>query len=420
MIASLVRYRVLAFCIALGAITYMDRVCISITSRDISRDLGLDDFQMSLVFSAFTLAYAVFEIPTGYWGDRVGTRSVLTRIVIWWSSFTILTAFAFNYVSLLVLRFLFGIGEAGAWPNVARTLSRWFPLRERARAQGIFFTGAHAGGAITPVIITFMLQYMTWRWVFAIFGCIGFFWAAAWYMWFRNEPSEHASVNAAELEEIQRGRGEAAGHDLKGVPWKNILTNQNVIFLCLSYFTQSYGFYFFITWMPTYLQRERGFSAMELGLFSGLPLLASVAADIFGGLSADWASQRFGLRVGRAAVVMTSFILASVCMFIGTAASEPRTAAIMLGLACGWAAFMLGSAWGTVLDISGPHAGVVGACMNTAGQVGGLLSPVILGYVLKTFGNWSYPLYVTAGLFMFGAFCWLFIDPRKHIPLERG
>src|SRR5262245_2659500 len=139
---SRVRYRVLAFTVALAGITYLDRVCISQTAGDIRRDLGLSKEQMGLVFSAFTIAYAIFEMPTGAWGDRIGTRRLLTRIVVWWSSFTIATAAAFNYASLLLVRFLFGMGEAGAFPNVSKTFSRWFPAAERGTAQGIFFPRA--------------------------------------------------------------------------------------------------------------------------------------------------------------------------------------------------------------------------------------------------------------------------------------
>src|ERR671916_84466 len=182
-----VRHRVLAFTVALAALTYLDRVCIShagITAA-IEEELGLSDRQMGLVFSAFTLAYALFEIPTGAWGDRIGTRRVLTRIVAWWSSFTMLTAAAFSYGSLLLVRFLFGAGEAGAFPNVTRTFSRWFPVAERGTAQGIFFAGAHLSGGLTPMLVTALLGILPWRAIFVVFGAIVVVWAVAWYRWFR-------------------------------------------------------------------------------------------------------------------------------------------------------------------------------------------------------------------------------------------
>ena len=408
------RYKVLAFTVALAAVTYMDRVCISITAPHISRDLGLSDLQMSLVFSAFTLAYGLFEIPTGWWGDRIGTRRVLTRIVSWWSAFTIITAASFNYTSLLLIRFLFGAGEAGAWPNAARTLSRWFPSRERGTAQGIFFTGAHFGAAVTPIIVAGLLTLVSWRAVFAIFGCIGFVWAFAWYRWFRDEPADHPCVNAAERTIIESARAPLASHS--NVPWRRILLDRNVLLLCVMYFVQTYGFYFYITWMPTYLQRERGFSKLDLGVYSGLPMVACMISDVLGGVATDAASRRFGLRPGRAIVGGSSFVFASLFIVLGAAASDPATAAILLAIAAGWSTFCLGAAWGTCLDIAGPNAGVVSACMNTAGQVGGFLSPILLALMIRASGNWSLPLYITGALFTVGAVAWCFIDPRREIP----
>ncbi|MES1164410.1 MAG: MFS transporter, partial [Verrucomicrobiota bacterium] len=202
-----VRRKVLAMAVALAAITYLDRVAISVARPNIARDLHLSPTDMGYVFSAFYVAYALFEIPTGWWGDRVGTRRVLTRIVCWWSVFTVLTGTAFSYSSLLAIRFLFGAGEAGAWPNVARTFSRWFPRRERGTAQGVFFMGAHLSGGLTPMLVTVLLVYCDWRFLFAAFGSLGFVWAFVWYRWFRDSPSEHPEVGAVERETIERGYG---------------------------------------------------------------------------------------------------------------------------------------------------------------------------------------------------------------------
>ena len=253
-----VRYKVLVMSVLLAAVTYLDRVCISVTAPAMRRDLGLSQVEMSFVFSAFTLAYAIFEIPTGWWGDRIGTRRVLTRIVAWWSVFTVLTGTVFNYPSLLITRFLFGAGEAGAWPNVAITFSRWFPLRERGTVQGIFFMGAHLAWGLTPLLVTALMSYLPWRGLFVLFGSTGFIWVITWYRWFRDTPAEHPAVSAEERAYIEGGRGTAAGHKLGRTQWKRLLANRTVIFLCLMYFTQVYGFYLYITWLPTYLQETRG------------------------------------------------------------------------------------------------------------------------------------------------------------------
>ncbi|HEX9001818.1 MAG TPA: MFS transporter [Blastocatellia bacterium] len=416
--ASRIRYRVLALAVLLAGITYLDRVCISLTAPAMMRDLNLSKVEMSLVFSAFTLAYGIFEIPTGWWGDRIGTRRVLTRIVIWWSSFTIFTAGAFNYASLLVIRFLFGAGEAGAWPNAAKTFSRWFPVTERGTAQGIFFMGAHLAGGLTPLLVTAMLGRMHWRWVFVIFGAVGFVWAAVWFWWFRDEPEQHNAVSPAELAHIQRGRGKVVSHHLSAAAWKRILTNRSLLALCLAYFTQTYGFYFFITWMPTYLENARGFTSTMLGVMAGLPLVMSAAADLFGGLTTDWATKRFGLRVGRCGVGGICYLVAGVLLIVGTATQHNIAAVVLISLALASSNFLLGASWSACTDIAGDHAGTVSACMNTAGQVGGFLSPIVAALFVENYGSWSAPLYVCGGLYFLGALCWWLVDPRQPISLR--
>ncbi|MGH9768231.1 MAG: MFS transporter [Blastocatellia bacterium] len=414
-IGSRVRYRVLALAVLLAAITYLDRVCISLTAPAMMRDLDLSKVEMSFVFSSFTLAYAIFEIPTGWWGDRIGTRKVLARIVVWWSSFTIATATVFNYSSLLLIRFLFGAGEAGAWPNAARTFSRWFPVAERGTAQGIFFMGAHLAGGLTPILVTVMLKVMDWRAVFVIFGAVGFVWAWGWRWWFRDEPEDHKAVSLRELEHIRRGRGETVSHHLDAKTWKRILANRSLLALCAAYFTQSYGFYFFITWLPTYLENARGFTSTKLGLFAGLPLLMSVLADFLGGITTDRMTRRFGLRIGRCGVGGVSLLLASVLLIAGTAIENAVAAVILISFALAFSNFLLGASWGACVDIAGSHAGVVSACMNTAGQIGGFLSPIIAALFVERYGSWSAPLYLCGILYFIGALCWRLIDPRKPI-----
>ncbi|MFZ4985232.1 MAG: MFS transporter [Blastocatellia bacterium] len=410
-----VRYRVLGLAVLLAGITYLDRVCISLTAPAMMRELGLSKVEMSLVYSAFTLAYALFEIPTGWWGDRIGTRRVLTRIVIWWSGFTMLTAGAFNYGSLLLIRFLFGAGEAGAWPNAAKTLSRWFPVTERGTAQGIFFMGAHLAGGITPLLVTAMLTRMPWRWVFLIFGVIGFIWALVWYWWFRDEPEEHAAVSAAELSHIQQGRTVIESHHINAADWRRILTNRSLLALCAAYFTQGYGFYFFITWLPTYLESARGFTSTTLGVVAGLPLMMSVLADFLGGITTDLMTRRFGLRVGRCGVGAGSLVIASALLTVGTATENSLVAIILISLALAFSNFLLGASWGACVDLAGSHAGVVSACMNTAGQIGGFLSPIVTALLVERFASWSAPLYLCGALYLIGACCWYFIEPREPI-----
>ena len=409
------RFVVVGFCVALAVVTYLDRACIATLAPDIMRDLGLSKSQMSAIYSAFALAYAFFEIPTAWWADRSGTRRVLTRIVLWWSAFTMLTATAWSFTSLVVTRFLFGAGEAGAWPSAARTFSRWIPQAERGTIQGIFFSGAHLAGGVTPLIVVMLLQVMNWRAVFVLFGLVGVAWAAAWYRWFRDEPAEHPLVNAAELAKIEAGRAHAVAHPTGWKYWRRLFGHRNTLPLCLMYLPNSFAFYFCITWLPTYLRERHGFDALALGFFAGLPLLLSVLGDLFGGVMTDVVTKRFGLRLGRAGVGAVAYVLAGGAMIAAGCSTAPAQAAWLIAIAVGASMFTLGSAWSTCLDIGGSHAGVVSAAMNTSGQIGSVLSPLMVTFLLQRLGDWNVPLFVMGGLFLMGALCWGLIDPRQRI-----
>jgi MFS transporter, ACS family, glucarate transporter len=410
---SRVRYRAAGFLFALAAVTYLDRVCISVLAPEISRDLNLSKIQMSFVFSAFAVAYAAFEIVTAWWGERIGARRVLTRIVAWWSCFTIATSFAWNYSSLLVIRFLFGAGEAGAWPNAALAFSRWIPVNERGRAQGFFFAAAHLSGGLTPMLVAARAPHMSWRAIFVACGAVGFVWAASWSRWFRDEPREHSGVNAAEVELIESGRLiSTRGH---GGAWLALVESPNVWFLCLAYFSNSYGAYFVMTWLPTYLAEQRGFQKESLSFFSGLPLLLSVVGDISGGAVTDFMSRRFGLRVGRSGVAVAGYAVAGVSMFASVVATTPVMAASLIAVAVAASMFPLSASWAACIDIGGEHTGVLSAAMNTTGQVGSILSPIVTGWVVTHFSNWQMPLVIMGGLYVASAVFWMLVDPRRRL-----
>lgn len=395
--------------VLLAFITYLDRVAISMTAPAIMKDLTLTPVQMSFIFSAFTIAYALFEAPTGWWGDRVGPRRVLTRIVVWWSIFTMATASAIGFGSLATLRFLFGAGEAGAWPNVAKALSRWFPSNERGTAQGIFFMGAHLGGGITPLLVAVLAQRMGWRAVFVIFSLFGFAWAIAWRMWFRDDPAEHRAVSAEELRYIQSGYADPDRHYSSAFA---MLADPSVVAICAAYFTQGYGFYFYITWLPTYLQQAKGLSAGLMGLLAGLPLLLSVVADLAGGLTTDRLTKKFGFRIGRCAVAGVSLAISAIAIAGAASVGVSVFGAILIAIGAASSNFLLGASWGACVDISGPNAGFVSAAMNTAGQIGGTLSPIAYAWISQTW-NSAYALSLMAGLYLLGGLCWIWVRPPR-------
>jgi len=411
MIATRVRYRVVAAAVTLAGVTYLDRVCVGVLAPSIMSDLHISQIQMSFVFSAFTAAYAIFEMPTAWWADRVGSRRVLTRIVLWWSAFTMLTAAATSYAVMLVVRFLFGVGEAGAWPNAARVFSRWIPLRERGRVQGVFFAGAHLAGGLTPALVAWIALYLPWRLVFVMFGLVGLAWAACWYWWFRDEPREHPAVSAAEVDLIEQTRGLPA-QDRRGT-FSEVFRIPSLLPLCLQYVANSYGYYFFITWLPTYLAKARGMSSTELAIFSGLPLALSAIADVSGGFTTDALCRRLGLRAGMRSIGVVSYLLAAAAMIGGTLASNPRAGGTLIALGGAFSMFTLAPSWSTAIGLGGRNTALLSSVMNTSGQVGAFFSPIVLALLVDHFGNWSLPLHVLSGLYLMAAVCWLLIRPES-------
>jgi len=409
------RFVVVALATVLAMITYLDRVSIGCMQKEIRADLGLTEQQMAYVFSAFALAYAAFEVPTAWWADRVGTRRVLARIVLWWSSFTILTGGAFNFVSLVVTRFLFGAGEAGAWPGVARTFARWIPQRERGRVQGIFFAGAHLAGGLTPLLVSVLLPWLTWRGVFAVFGLIGFVWVAVWRAWYRDEPAEHPGVNAAELERILAERRVGGPHPTGWAFWGRLFARRNTLALCVMYFPNSFAVYFCMTWLATYLSEHHRLDKAELAIFAGLPLMMSILGDLLGGAATDVASRRFGLRAGRTFVGGAACATAGLAMILAATTDRGMLAGGWIAVAVAASMFSLAPSWATCIDVAGEHSGVLSALMNTSGQIGSLISPIVVLHLARGPGGWNAPLYLMGALFLIGAAAWCLIDPRKRV-----
>jgi len=415
MTATRVRYRVVAAAVALAGVTYLDRVCVGVLAPSIMADLRITPVQMSFVFSAFTAAYALFEMPTAWWADRIGSRRVLTRIVLWWSAFTMLTAAATSYAVMLAVRFLFGAGEAGAWPNAARIFSRWIPLRERGRVQGVFFAGAHLAGGLTPGLVTLMALYLPWRTVFLALGFVGLAWAAFWYRWFRDEPRDHPSVNAAEADLIETTRGLPAIEHAERGHWTEVFRIPSLIPLCLQYVANSYGYYFFITWLPTYLAKARGMSSAELAIFSGLPLTLSAIADVTGGFTTDAMCRRLGVRHGTRGIGVVSYVLAAAAMLAGTLASSPRIGGTLIAVGGAFSMFTLAPSWSTAIGLGGRNTALLSSVMNTSGQVGAFFSPLVLAFLVDRTGDWSLPLHVLSGLYLIAAICWLLIRPKGSL-----
>jgi MFS family permease len=405
---------VLAFTFALTVVTYLDRVCISAEAPAIMKELDISVLQMSAVFSAFTLAYSIFEIPSGWLGDVRGPRRVLTRIVLWWSAFTMLTGGAQGFRSLVAIRFLFGVGEAGAFPNIIRSFAQWFPLRERGRASGIMFLGSRLGGMLSAPIALLLIARLGWRLTFVAFGVIGLIWAAAWAWWYRDRPADHPAVNAQELAWIQQ---DAVTPELVTAitPWAGLLTSRNVWAICAMYSAYGYGLYFYLTWLPTYLVSELGFSALRSGFFASLPFLLAGIADVTGGWLTDKLARQFSLRIARCGLGFIAFATTAALLLASTITPGPTAKALLLALALGSADLSLSACWAAPLDVAAAHAGVITGFMNTFGNLGGLLCPLVVGWAVERQHSWTLPFYITAVVYSAGAVAWLAIDPERRI-----
>jgi MFS transporter, ACS family, glucarate transporter len=411
------RRTLLRLIFTLTVITYLDRLCISAAMPSIAAEFNLSPTEKGWIFSAFAIAYAAFEIPSGWIGDRFGARLALTRIVLWWSAFTILTGAVIGFWSLFLVRFLFGAGEAGAFPNIARAVSNWFPSAEQGRGLSAGFIGLASGSALAAPLVFTLLEFHGWRWAFVEFGVLGAFWCILWQRWFRDRPEDHPSVNKAELLEIRSDEtGEAGLADIHSVPWRALFKSANLAFICLMYFAYGYGLYFYITWLPIYLLEARGFSIGSTKWLSALPWALSAIGFWFGGWLTDYLMKRTGnLKIARCGIGAAGYAAGALAIIAVAQVENNLLAAFLLALALCFQTMTISAAWAVCLDVGKRNAGVVTGFMNTVGNIGGAIAPVVVGYAVTELHSWTLPFYVMAGVFGFGIIMWLAVDPKRSV-----
>jgi MFS family permease len=391
-----VRYGVLGFVCSLSMITYLDRVCMSNANPFIQNELGLNsEADLMWFFWAFSISYALFEVPTGWLGDVFGPRRTIIRIVLWWSTFTVLTGLVgisigplmMGFVGLLLVRFLFGMGEAGAYPNLTRALHNWFPFGQRALAQGVMWMSGRLMGGLTPLVWWLIVEQMDlgWRGAFYLFGGLGVLWCLAFASWFRNRPEEKPEVNAAERALIRGERQDIeAAH--AGVPWRKLLTNANLWALCLMYFCGAYGWYFNITLLPTFLETQHGVSPKSWvgAIYKGGPLWMGATTCLLGGYLSDRFIRSTGNRKwGRRLFGIVGHGLCACCYLGCLWAPNAFTFFLTISLAAFWNDLTMGAAWAVCQDIGKRHAAIVAGCMNTIGNLGGAATILVTGYILQ-------------------------------------
>lgn len=448
------RYRVLAFVATLAMITYLDRSCFSMAAVDIAKATGCSKEEMlRWATSAFALAYAIFEIPTGWLGDRFGPRNTLIRIVLWWSLFTGLTAMVgFHFWIwplglgfLIVVRFLFGIGEAGAFPNITRALHNWFPISQRGFAQGTVWTTARLAGGLTPFIWLVLVDKggMPWRDTFWFFAAIGVAWSIFFYLGFRNRPNEDSKTNQAERELILVGRSESEKTTQNlTVPWKCFLGNRNVWLLGLMYACQSYGWYFYITYLPTYYKIRFPESAEDplAAICIGSPLWVGAIGCFVGGKLTDWYIRRTGdLRNGRRFFGAFGHGATAVCFLLCPMMPNAVGFFVTIALAGFFTDLTMGSSWAMCQDVGKRYAAMVAGAMNMLGNVGSVLAGWLVGSIViwsntsraatlripiaelpqkEMLVGYTTNFYVFAAVYVIGVCCWLGLDATKSIESE--
>jgi MFS family permease len=495
-----VRYGVLGFGCSLAALTYLDRACIASAATTLVADLGLNSVaDLKWAFAAFALAYGLFEVPAGWWGDRFGPRRVLIRIVLWWSLFTALTGcvgmrlgnrvfgsfscgggsiFGLSLpmlvitplVTLVVFSFLFGMGEAGAFPNITRALHNWFPLQHRGFAQGAVWMSGRMMGGLTPIVWMVLVQgigrsgadsshqalaqpwlppLVHWRTAFWLFGLLGLVWCLGFTFWFRNWPEEKPQVNAAELAWIRRDgpRPQAAK---AGIPWARILASRNLWAICAMYGLQSFGWYFYITYLPQFLEEQFAVpSTSFLGaIYKGGPLWLGAIGCLTGGLLTDWFIRKTGnRRWGRRIFGLLGHALTAVCFLLCPLAPNAACFFVAISLAGFCTDLAMGSAWAVCQDIGRRYAAIVASFMNMTGNLGGAIAGWLTGLVLqnsldahaaqlglhpagllsaaaqlapvdKAIGlrhGYQTSFLIFASVYVLGVVCWLCIDATKPI-----
>ena len=404
------RRGVVGLLVLLFAITYLDRVWISVAGPRMQEDFGIDPIGWGWVTGMFTLAHCLIEIPTGMMGDRLGPRRVLTRIVVWWSAFTALTGTMTGYYPLLLTRFLFGAGEAGAFPNASVVVARWFPARQRATMSGVNLMASQIGGAVAPLLVLPIQVRYGWRMSFYVFGVAGLVWSAVWYAWFRDSPGEMRGSSAAALAAVDAPAPvPATSH---AFPWR-LASRSTTVWATLGVaFCYIYVYNFFQTWFHTFLVRGRGFSEATL-LLSALPFVVAACANLGGGAASDALVRRLGAKRGRRLIGATALALAAVFTVAAMLTQHQVLTVVFLALTYGAITFQQSGVFGVCLDIGGPRAGAMVGLMNTVAQVGGLVGSVLYGYIVDRSGSYDTPFIPMAVLLVIGAVLWVKVDASQ-------
>ena len=418
MINNSKRYRFFLGSFLITLLLYVDRVCISSAKSAISSDLGLTDIQMGWVLSAFALGYAFFQVPGGAMGDKYGVRKVMTAIMVLWSIFTSLTGVAWNYISMLLFRFIFGAGEAGAFPNISRAAFSWVPTKERGAFQGINFSGSRLGAAFALPLVAYLIDAWGWRNIFYFFGVIGVLFAALFYTFFRNKPENHKGLSKAEKEYIVKNRQQEVEKKGGDLPLSTILKSKNVILAMIQYIGSNFIFFFMLTWLFPYIKDKYQLSLVATGFYAMLPLLAGAVGNWVSGFTVDAIYKKGKWKQSRQLPATIGFVLVVIGILSSLYMDTALGAVLCLSVAIFGADMTLSPSWSFCMDIGEENSGKVSGMMNMAGNIGSFTTGLAFPYLRKWTGSDEPFFYVAAALGFVAIFCWSFMNPNKKISNE--
>ena len=426
--AGKVRWGLVLWLFVLGAVSYLDRVNISIAGTAIAAEYHLTQVQLGSIFSAFLLGYAFFQTPGGWLADKLGSRYVLTIGVVWWGIFTALTAsvspaIAGAFSVLVLIRFLLGAGEAIIYPASNQFIAQWIPSQERGFANGLIFAGVGAGTAIAPILVTYLMLHYGWRWPFWVSTVLGLLVGAVWFLVARDIPEQHPLVSTAELSYIQQNRTARSVTDSAPVLssttpkslWIQIVSNRSVLAVSASYFCFGYVAWIFFSWFYIYLAKVRGLDLKTSAFYSTVPPIAIVIGSLCGGALSDAMTRRYGKRVGRCGLGCVALVLAAIILVVGSRVSNAALASIVLSAGVGALYLSQSSYWSISADIGGKSAGLVSGFMNMGGQLGGALTAWLTPVIAERYG-WTSSFVVAAILSGIGAIAWLLVDSDRTLP----
>ncbi len=415
-----IRWVLIFWMLVISAVSYLDRVNISIAGPSIEREFRISHIQLGWVFSAWVLGYALFQAASGRLADRFGPRKILVLATVWWALFTALTALSPANIAgalavLVVVRFLLGVGESIVYPASNRLVAAWIPSRERGLANGLIFAGVGLGAAVTPPLIAYIIYHHGWRLSLWVCGLVGLFIGGIWYWIARDEPEHHPWVSPEEVSYISAGlpRATTTGES-QSLPWRTIASSKNVWVVTVCYFGFGYVAYVFFTWFFTYLSTVRGLNLKASAGYSMLPFAAMATGSTLGGWVSDRLTRRYGKRVGRCFSASAATVLAAVFVGLGPLAADARLASVVLAGGAGALYLSQSAFWSVSSDIGGRSAGSVSGVMNMGGQLGGATTASLTPYVAKQFG-WESSFWVAAGLCLLSAVAWLMVDPNEEL-----